>query len=503
MSEDSLKKRYFYKLSTNFIGLLINMVTQAIIPRGLGPKAYGDFNFLTNIFNQIASFLDMGTSLGFYTKLSQRPGEFSLVSFYLYFTGIVSLLIAGFVFVASLSPFYTGLWPEQEVRYIYMAAVFSILTWISQVFNKMIDAYGLTVTAESAKIIQKISGMVLILLLYVSHQLNLTNYFYYHYLLLFFLGGILVWIMERRGYSMKKSWRLSHIQINEYLREFYQYSHPLLIYAIVGMIVGIFDRWLLQFYSGSIQQGFYSLSYQIGAICFLFTSAMTPLLMREFSIAHGNKDVTRMALLFRRYIPLLYSIAAYFSCFIAVQADKVIFIFGGDKYKEAVMTVAIMAFYPVHQTYGQLSGSVFYASGQTAVYRNIGITFMLIGLPVTYFLIAPENYWGLDAGSTGLAIKMVLLQFFAINVQLYYNSRLLKLSFIKYFGHQLFSMVCLFMTAVIAAFIVERILMPGEHIITTFLLTGALYTIMVICLVCFLPVVFGLKRQDIQSVFQR
>ena len=99
--------------------------------------------------------------------------------------------------------------------------------------------------------------------------------------------------------------------------------------------------------------------YQIGSLCFLFTGAMTPLFTRELSIAFSNGDLPRMAELFRRYIPMLYSIAAFFSCFIAVQADKVVYIFGGNKFEGAATAVTIMAFYPLHQTYGQLSGSVF------------------------------------------------------------------------------------------------------------------------------------------------
>lgn len=270
----------------------------------------------------------------------------------------------------------------------------------------------------------------------------------------------------------------------------------------MGLITGILDRWLLQVFSGSVQQGFFGLSYQIGALCFLFTSAMTPLLMREFSIAFGNKDLTQMSVLFRRYIPLLYSIAAYFSCFIALQADKVIYIFGGNKYKGAIMAVTIMAFYPIHQTYGQLSGSVFYATGQTALYRNIGVIFMLIGLPVTYFLIAPPEKMGLNAGATGLAIKMVFIQFIAVNVQLYYNAKLLKLSFWKYLGHQILSVGCLLVIATIVTLGVDKVLGISERIISSFLLAGVFYTLMVICLVYSLPVIFGLKRQDVKSLIE-
>ncbi|GER94604.1 polysaccharide biosynthesis protein [hot springs metagenome] len=499
MSNDSLKSRYFYKLSTNIIGLLFNVVAQAIIPRGLGPKTYGDFNFLTNFFNQVVTFLDMGTSIGFYTKLSQRPKELGLVSFYFYFMGIVSAGVLGFVAITVVTSINTSIWIEQEVLYIYMAAIWGILMWFSQILNQMIDGYGLTVSGEKTKILQKALGLILILLLYGFHQLNLINFFYYNYIILLVLAGAFIWIMQHNGYLIKDVWRLSWEQIKRYLKEFYQYSHPLFSYAVVGLVVGIFDRWLLQVYSGSIQQGFYSFSYQIGAICFLFTSAMTPLLIREFSIAYGQQDLSEMARLFRRYIPLLYSIAAYFSCFIAVQSDKVVYIFGGDKFKESAGVLTIMAFYPIHQTYGQLSGSVFYATGQTALYRNIGVIFMLLGLPVTYFLIAPPDNMGLNMGATGLAVKMVVLQFIGVNVQLYFNARLLKLSFGRYLGHQIASTGCFLILSTVAVFIVNNLQAINKNILVSFLSAGFLYTLTVAAMAYYKPVIFGLKKEDIKS----
>jgi hypothetical protein len=78
-----------------------------------------------------------------------------------------------------------------------------------------------------------------------------------------------------------------------------------------------------------------------------------------------------------------------------------------------------MTFYPIHQTYGQLSSSIFYATGQTKLYSNIGIITILAGLPVTYLLIAPADKMGLNAGATGLAIKMVLLNFISVNIQVF------------------------------------------------------------------------------------
>ncbi|HPP09193.1 MAG TPA: oligosaccharide flippase family protein, partial [bacterium] len=93
MVEDSLRKRYFYKLFTNIAGYAIGLITMGIIPRALGPKAFGDFNFLTNFFNQVVNFLDMGSSTAFFTKISQRQKESSLFAFYLWFTVLVTILI--------------------------------------------------------------------------------------------------------------------------------------------------------------------------------------------------------------------------------------------------------------------------------------------------------------------------------------------------------------------------------------------------------------------------
>jgi len=128
-------------------------------------------------------------------------------------------------------------------------------------------------------------------------------------------------------------------------------------------------------------------------------------------------------------------VAAYFACFLAVQADKIIYLMGGKNFQRAHLPVAVMFFYPIHQTYGQLSGSVFPATGETIRYRNIGIILMLLGLPLTYVLLAPERMLGLNAGANRLAIKMVVLQALAVNVQLYFTAWTLNLNFRRYVAH--------------------------------------------------------------------
>ena len=176
--EDSLRKRYIYKLLTNFIGLFVSLFTQAIIPRGLGPKAYGDFSFLSNFFSQFVSFFDMGTSTGFYTKLSQRQKDFGIITFYVGFAIVASVALLLIVFIVSFTPGAKKMWPDQLMFFVYLAAIWGIFSWFIQILNKMVDAFGLTVPAELARIAQKIFGLILILGLFFSHQLNLGNFFF-------------------------------------------------------------------------------------------------------------------------------------------------------------------------------------------------------------------------------------------------------------------------------------------------------------------------------------
>jgi len=497
---NSLKERYFYKVLAGSTGILFTAASQMIIVRGLGPKTYGDFTFLTGFFGQVTGFLDMGTSTGFYTKLSQRQGEFKLVKFYFCFMAAVFLIIMSGVAFAHIYSLYGYLWPQQEINYIYLAAVWGTFFWAAQILSQMIDAYGLTVIGEKIRIVQRGAALVLISLLYFLHLLNLESLFYYHYLVMGVGGYFLVSWIIRHGYLKAKGSRISRVEAGNYIREFYHYSHPLFTYSLLAMVVGIFDRWLLQVFGGSIQQGFYGLSYQIGVICFLSASAMTPLLLREFSIAYGNKDMKQIAVLFRRYIPLLYSITAYFSCFIVVQADNVINLFGGDKYREAAVAVAIMALFPIHQTYGQMSSSVFYATGQTRLFRNISVLSMIFSLPITYFLIAPPERFGMGAGAVGLAVKMVLVQFVDVNIALYFNMKFLKLSFLKYFGHQILNVTCLLAVALVATACATYMVSPQESRILNFAMSGVLYTIAAIAITFLFPAIFGLREGDVRAL---
>jgi O-antigen/teichoic acid export membrane protein len=495
-SKDSLGRQYRYKLGANVIGLVFSAVTQSIVPRLLGPAHYGSFSFLTSFFNQVLAFFDSGSSIAFFSKLSQRREERALLRFYWGFAGMVGVTLV----VVVVGVFWVGmdgwLWPDQGMPYVWLALGWGLLTWWVQILNRMVDGYGLTVRGEIARLQQQALGLMAILLMVWFARSTLADFFAYQYCLLTFL--FLAWWIILRRYELPlfPSVPLTINEVGRYSREFWDYSAPLISYAIVGMLVGVMDRWLLQRFAGSIGQAFFALSSQISTVCFLFSGAMTPLLLREMSWSYGQGDIARMRAMFLQYIPMLYSIAAFLGIFLSVQARAVVFLVGGSSFTDASGVVAVMALFPIHQTYGQLSGTVFYATGQTETYRNIGITFMLVGLVVTVWLVAPTRFLGLQLGATGLALKMVVMQALAVNVQLWWNDRLLQLSFWKLVLHQLYSLAMLAGIAWGADFFVSMVV---QGMIARFALSGIVYSLGCLGTLAVAPSVFGLSRGDLRN----
>ncbi len=358
-TETSLKKRYLFKLMTNFVGLGIGLVTQAIVPRVLGPSSYGNFSFLTNFFLQLNGFLNLDSATAFYTKLSQRQQDKGLISFYFYLT-LLSGLVMGILTIAIyLLGFDHLVWPQQKTLFVVLAAIWAFLQVYSVTLVQVADAYGLTTKSEVVTMVQKIIGLVIIVFLFFGNMLSLLSYFVFQlFMFLIIINSLYVLIRKYKG-DIFSHWRLNGGQLRSYIKEFTSFCLPLIIFSFFAILAQMLDRWLLQKFSGSVQQGFYALAYQTGTVCSLFLSAMIPLIMREYAILFAKVDLERMRQLFTKYNKMLCAIAAFFGCFLAAEAKNVMLIFGGQAYTGAIIPITIMCFFPIQQSYGQMNAAFF------------------------------------------------------------------------------------------------------------------------------------------------
>ncbi len=483
----SLKSRYLIKLLSTIISGLINAVIIAIVPQALGAVAYGKFVYLQDFFIKAVGFLDMGSSIAFFTKLSADNRRRELILFYFSYLAFILILLILFIYILDITDYIYLLIPNISTKYIYFGLLFATFTWISQIFIKISDAFALTISVEIIKILHKIASLGLILYFIHIIGLSLDKYFYFHYISLISFLIILSWLFWKKDIFKNLKLSTLHSQFLNLLKEFIEYCHPLVLYSIVLSLVGIFDIWLLQSVAGSKEMGFYGVAYSLSAMAFLFSSAMTPIITREYSKFYGDGDIKSIRKLFLKYIPMLYSISAFFSIFISLHSQTILDIFiSSNEFKEAYLVLVIMFFYPIHQTYGQLSGGLFYATGETKLLRNISLFIAPFSILVSIILI-----FFLKLGAIGLALKMVIVQFIGVNIQLYFNTKFLNLDFKYFLKHQLISI--LFFTAI--GFL--------SYGVSNFILSGTIYTLWVIIFSYIFPQIFATSREEIETIFLR
>ncbi|MBO4369104.1 MAG: lipopolysaccharide biosynthesis protein [Desulfovibrio sp.] len=500
-----LAQRYLFKLLANVASVPVYLIMEALLPRALGPAMYGNYSFATTLFQQLFGFLDMGTSTCFYNALSRRQKECGLIAFYLRLSlviAFIALLTACILLIPHIGMIFM---PDVPLWLAPLAALWAFLTWWGRVLRSMNDAIGATIQSEVIRTLVSLLSVALLVALFLAHTLTIVTLFLQQYLMLA-ATAFGFWYVTWQGLQKNDvalSFHLSRHDQKSYLREFFTYSHPLFVQALLSFLMLFLERWLLQWFNGSTEQGFFALSQKVSMACFLFVSAMTPLIMRELSIAWGEKDKAAMGRLLTRFAPLLYVIAAYFSCFTLVEGKCLVALFGGAQFAQALLPVQIMALYPLHQAYGQLASSVFHATGRTHVLRNMTAIECLYGFALTWTLIAPSHLFGLGLGATGLALKTVCVQCITVNAYLWLASRFIPISFWKNIAHQILSLALLLALAFGIRELTYLFPLGTSFSILRFLTSGLLYTFACALLCLLFPQLLGMQRNELKDLSKR
>jgi hypothetical protein len=188
---------------------------------------------------------------------------------------------------------------------------------------------------------------------------------------------------------------------------------------------------LLQRFGGNVEQAYYAVSSQFSAIALLVTASILNIFWKEIAEAHARDDHARTASLYKRTSRLLFVLSAAATGFLLPWTDQLVRLLLGAAYAGSVTTLAIMLFYPVHQSLGQIAGAFLYATARVPLQVAIGVVFMLLSIATTYFVLAPGDaaVAGLGLASAGLALKMVGLQLVQTNVLAYLVARVSKWRF--------------------------------------------------------------------------
>jgi O-antigen/teichoic acid export membrane protein len=465
-----------------------------MLSRATGPVGFGQFQFLSDFFTRIAVFAEMGAGQALLTFLSRRPKDSRLIKIYLLWMLVAAVAVVLFVGGVFFSGLDGTVWPDQIPSYIWIALLFCLFKWLTEAVQKIFDALGFTFYSEAFFLFQKTLVFLAIAIAYLYADLSVPLFFAAG------IGGFLLYILT--GFLFLKQnhqFETSENSTQEVRAEYLNYCKPLITYSLVGLMTGATERWLLQYFRGNVEQGYFGLSLQVSQVVFLFSGAMIPIFSREYSIASSEKNYDKMKSLFFRISAALYGVACYFSCFVLAHSDQVSVVLGGKDFVDGKNTLAAAALLPIHQTLGQLVGSVFLASGQTKLYRTIGICSMGLGLVLSYLVLAPSSLGGLAGGSSELMWRTVVLQVMTTNIFAYFICKQLQSSFFRLLSQQVLTLSIFVFLAYTLRWLTNSAL-PHIETLPSLLLSGVVYAFVGLALIRLTPAIFGITKAELQTI---
>jgi O-antigen/teichoic acid export membrane protein len=415
--------RFGASLVANLMRAAVSALTAIVVARGLGVAGYGNLNFLLSSFTALCTVSDLGTSEAFFTFIARRKRGPRFFVTYFCWLSLQLVLALGLLGLVFPHVWLDALWLGQSrgaILLAFAAGLFTTQLWTGVL--RLGEAARATVLVQVANVVRVLLHLTLVAIALFLHRLTVN-------LVLTFLVGeyalgavVLTPRLLRMnlapGGEPEPGW-------SAIITEFSAFVRPLVAYLGVSFLYVFADRWLLQRFGGSVQQGLFSVGQQFANIALLATAAILNVFWKEVAEAAERNDPVRLERLLRSVSAALYFVGAWICCLLIPYTGLILRWSVGAQYSAGAVCLAMMLLYPVHQSLGQIQGTFFYATSDTGRYATISIITSLASLPLSYLLLAsPEAIVpGLGWGAVGLAGKMVGWQIVVVNVQGWFIAR--------------------------------------------------------------------------------
>lgn len=490
--------RFTATLITTLVRYICSFFSGILVARSFGAAKYGDLSFLLGSFAAMSPLLEVGTASAFFTFLAQkRRGRiyFLLYSGWLAFQFVTPLLVISLVLPRAL---LQRIWVGQERGTVLLAFIASF--FVNQVWtaiSQMGEARRKTVFVQMRSVLQSAAHLLLIVIMVSLKILSVRI------VLLLLLGEYFVLSALSAPRLLKGNFtRESDERENpaKLFHEFARFCKPLMINAFACFLYLFADRWLLQTYAGSEEQGFFAISQQLVNAPLILTLAMQNVFWKELAEARELQNYRRMERLYVSVSRNLYCVGAWISGLCVVYSREILEWTVGPGYRGAATCLGVMFLYSTYYVFGVVNGTVFFSMGDTRTHVKIGLLLAALSLPGTYFALATREAAipGLGLGATGLAVKMLLLQLFGANVQSFVIARRHGWPYKYSYQGVLIALFIgcgwIFKWATSQAFIWAGAV--GQPIASA-LVTGVLYASVTIALLWYVPQLAGLTTADL------
>ena len=494
-STDSILKRYAFTLVVNFFRLGVGLVQSTLVPRALGPKAYGDFFFILNSATRLRGFLNLSAADAFFTYNSKNVRSGTALYVFALWTIIQLFLLLSFVAGSYMFGFGNLLFPDQAFWIVSILVVLEWLLFASALLIQFGDAKAETVKVQRANLIALFVQLILLIGLFLGSSLTLLTFTGVRFI--YALVAIFIIVVFLRSRYREYIGSFEKKRVKPVLKYFISFCAPLVVLQVFGTFVEWFDRWFLQFVAGSVEQGFFSIAHQWSTVLLIFATSVLTILWREIAFAFSRADTERVQQLFSRAFKGLFFLTFFCCVPIIFNARIILVLVAGEAYESAATVLVFMMFYASYLMLSQLTTYCFYALEAVKLFGKVALVGLTIKLLLTYVLLAPHDFLvpGLGLGSLGLGIQNAVSGFAIVNINLYVLARLIGVRFWPFLGVQITILLILSFFGFLATLLAMQV---TELFFLQLLIMGGLFLAMASLTVFFRPELVGITREELR-----
>jgi O-antigen/teichoic acid export membrane protein len=494
---ESVRSRYVVTLSAQVFRLMLSLISATIVPRTLGPAVYGNYSFLLATSTTLRGVLDTGTQQAFFTFSSQEGASGSLTRLYALVLCIQFSLVAAIIALAGVTGRTDWLWHAQRLDQIALVTALDWLMFLALSLQQLGDSKGLTAYQQLVGAAVALLTLVGLVLLRLTGTLG-----FYSFVWLSVAGAALncVVLVYRLLVVNRALFWSGAITVHKYATRWWRFTRPLLLLPFYLSVTAYLGLFLIQKWYGSAEQGYYALALQWCGFVMVFTNSAVWIFWREIAHHAASQDLPATAGIYERFSKLFFLLAVVLACWLSASSGLLVNLVAGERFHPAAEVLAIMAFYPVSQTLGQMSMVSMKAMERTGSYARWSIALSVPDVLLTYLLLAPPSALapGLHLGATGLALKTAVYGFVSVQVFDWLNCQFLGIRYRAMLGRR---MIALMAVGAIAAVLLGAggplLRSSGLGGVTALVLSSGAYAVAVATVIWIRPGLVGLTRAQL------
>ncbi len=399
----------------NIVRGLLTLLTTISLARLLGVDDYGRIAFLLATFQAIRQLLDPGVSSAFYTFLSQSKRSTRFMASYGLFLLTKYLLITGVIWFVMPESWLNYAWrgESRDLLIFALSAVLMQFEWWPSTMQ-VLESQRRTALAQGLYLLLLSLQLIGVFVLNGLGILTIKSFMLMSAFL--WASGTFMAMLRYHSHSVSRAVLDDKLLLKNYLT----YCLPLMPLGLLSFLVDFSDRWFLQTFAGSQEQGYFSVSQQIAAVTLLITASLVRVLWKEIAEALHHDRPKQAQVLYNNAKKGLFFVSALIAAGLGPWSGDIVTLVFGPAYELAAPVFMVLIFAAVYQTLGQIEGTLLMASGKTGTGFFFNILIAPLGIGLSFLLIAGSDGWALlalpSSGALGLAVKVLVIQVFSVNV---------------------------------------------------------------------------------------